>query len=473
MSFPEGFVWGAATAAFQIEGATTADGRTASIWDTFCKTPGAVVGGDTGDPAADHYNRVDEDVQLMVDLGLHAYRFSTAWPRVRPDAGPVNQAGLDFYSRLVDKLLEAGIAPWLTLYHWDLPQTLEDAGGWANRDTAYRFAEYAESVVGALGDRVVNWTTLNEPWCSSLLSYAAGVHAPGRQEPEAAVAAVHHLLLAHGLATAAIREQAPNAKVGITLNMYPIIPANPDDEADLDAARRLDGLQNRIFLDPLFKGEYPADIVADLEPYGFSKHIRENDLEIISAPLDQLGVNYYAEHFVSGHPEPASAAAEPAEQVRTNGRRPTGSPWVGAEHVTFPSRGLPRTDMDWEVEPDGLFKVLKRVHEDYPSIPLYVTENGAAYRDSIEDDGSINDHERRDYIDGHLRAAHAAIRAGVDLRGYFAWSLMDNFEWAEGYAKRFGIVHVDYVTQVRTPKMSAMWYSQVARGNALTATVAP
>ncbi|MDQ2584224.1 glycoside hydrolase family 1 protein [Saccharothrix yanglingensis] len=473
MSFPEGFVWGAATAAFQIEGATTADGRTASIWDTFCKTPGAVVGGDTGDPAADHYNRVDEDVQLMVDLGLHAYRFSTAWPRVRPDAGPVNQAGLDFYSRLVDKLLEAGIAPWLTLYHWDLPQTLEDAGGWANRDTAYRFAEYAESVVGALGDRVVNWTTLNEPWCSSLLSYAAGVHAPGRQEPEAAVAAVHHLLLAHGLATAAIREQAPNAKVGITLNMYPIIPANPDDEADLDAARRLDGLQNRIFLDPLFKGEYPADIVADLEPYGFSKHIRENDLEIISAPLDQLGVNYYAEHFVSGHPEPESAAAEPAEQVRTNGRRPTGSPWVGAEHVTFPSRGLPRTDMDWEVEPDGLFKVLKRVHDDYPSIPLYVTENGAAYRDSIEDDGSINDHERRDYIDGHLRAAHAAIGAGVDLRGYFAWSLMDNFEWAEGYAKRFGIVHVDYVTQVRTPKMSAMWYSQVARGNALTATVAP
>ncbi|MEU4742288.1 GH1 family beta-glucosidase [Actinosynnema sp. NPDC023658] len=466
MSFPEGFVWGAATAAFQIEGATTADGRTASIWDTFCKIPGAVVGGDTGDPAADHYNRVDEDVQLMVDLGLHAYRFSTAWPRIRPDAGPVNQAGLDFYSRLVDKLLENNITPWLTLYHWDLPQTLEDEGGWANRDTAYRFAEYAESVVGALGDRVDNWTTLNEPWCSSLLSYAAGVHAPGRQEPEAAVAAVHHLLLAHGLATSVIRDQAPNAKIGITLNMYPIIPANPDDPADVDAARRLDGLQNRIFLDPLFKGEYPADIVEDLEPYGFSKHIRENDLEIISAPLDQLGVNYYAEHFVSGTPEPEA----PAQQ---DGRRPTGSPWVGAEHVSFPSRGLPRTDMDWEVQPDGLFKVLKRVHEDYPSIPLYVTENGAAYQDSISDDGSINDPERLGYIESHLRAAHAAIEAGVDLRGYFAWSLMDNFEWAEGYAKRFGIVHVDYETQVRTPKMSAMWYSQVARGNALAATVAP
>jgi beta-glucosidase len=465
ISFPEGFVWGAATAAFQIEGATTADGRTASIWDTFCQLPGAVVGGDTGDPAADHYYRVDEDVQLMSDLGLHAYRFSTAWPRVRPDAGPVNQAGLDFYSRLVDALLEKNITPWLTLYHWDLPQTLEDEGGWANRDTAFRFAEYAESVVGALGDRVSNWTTLNEPWCSSLLSYAAGVHAPGRQEPEAAVAAVHHLLLAHGLATAAIRSELPEAKVGITLNMYPIIPADPEDPADLDAVRRLDGLQNRIFLDPLFKGEYPADIVEDLEPYGFSKHIRENDLEIISTPLDQLGVNYYAEHFVSSAPEPEAPPA--------NGRRATGSPWVGAEHVSFPSRGLPRTDMDWEVQPDGLFKVLMRVHQDYPSIPLYVTENGAAYPDSINDDGSINDTDRLGYIESHLRAAHAAIEAGVDLRGYFAWSLMDNFEWAEGYAKRFGIVHVDYETQVRTPKMSAMWYSQVARGNALAATVAP
>ncbi|MBB5800666.1 beta-glucosidase [Saccharothrix ecbatanensis] len=465
ISFPEGFVWGAATAAFQIEGATTADGRTASIWDTFCQLPGAVVGGDTGDPAADHYYRVDEDVQLMSDLGLHAYRFSTAWPRVRPDAGPVNQAGLDFYSRLVDALLEKNITPWLTLYHWDLPQTLEDAGGWANRDTAFRFAEYAESVVGALGDRVSNWTTLNEPWCSSLLSYAAGVHAPGRQEPEAAVAAVHHLLLAHGLATAAIRSQLPEAKVGITLNMYPIIPADPEDPADLDAVRRLDGLQNRIFLDPLFKGEYPADIVEDLEPYGFSKHIRENDLEIISTPLDQLGVNYYAEHFVSSTPEP--------EVPPANGRRATGSPWVGAEHVSFPSRGLPRTDMDWEVQPDGLFKVLMRVHQDYPGIPLYVTENGAAYPDSINDDGSIDDADRLGYIESHLRAAHAAIEAGVDLRGYFAWSLMDNFEWAEGYAKRFGIVHVDYETQVRTPKMSAMWYSQVARGNVLAATVAP
>ncbi|XVV07870.1 GH1 family beta-glucosidase [Actinosynnema sp. CA-248983] len=464
MSFPEGFVWGAATAAFQVEGATTADGRTKSIWDTFCEVPGAVVGGDTGEPAADHYYRVEADVAMMADLGLHAYRFSTAWPRVRPDGGPVNQAGLDFYSRLVDALLEKGITPWLTLYHWDLPQALEDKGGWTNRDTAYRFAEYAESVVGALGDRVVNWTTLNEPWCSSFLSYAAGIHAPGRQEPEAAVAAVHHLLLGHGLAVEAIRSQSTEAKIGITLNMYPIIPADPDDPADLDAARRLDGQQNRIFLDPLFKGEYPEDIVQDLTPYGFTKHIRENDLEIISTPLDQLGVNYYAEHFVSATPEPPAPVAE--------GRRATGSPWVGAEHVSFPSRGLPRTDMDWEVEPDGLKKVLVRVAREYTDIPLYVTENGAAYPDAVSSDGSIEDVDRLNYIDSHLRAAWEAIQEGVDLRGYFAWSLMDNFEWAEGYAKRFGIVHVDYETQVRTPKMSAMWYSKVARGNALAATAA-
>ncbi|WP_189225939.1 GH1 family beta-glucosidase [Saccharothrix coeruleofusca] len=462
MSFPEGFVWGAATAAFQVEGATTADGRTASIWDTFCQIPGAVVGGDTGEPAADHYYRVDQDVALMADLGLHAYRFSIAWPRVRPDGGAVNQAGLDFYSRLVDSLLDKGIDPWVTLYHWDLPQALEDRGGWTNRDTAYRFAEYAETVVGALGDRVVNWTTLNEPWCSAFLGYASGVHAPGRQEPEAAAAAVHHLLLGHGLGVAAIRSARPEARVGITLNMYPIIPADPEDPADLDAARRLDGLQNRIFLDPLFKAEYPADVVADLEPFGFSKHIQPDDLSVISAPLDQLGVNYYAEHFVSAKPAEAPAA--------TNGRRPTSSPWIGAEHVTFPSRGLPRTDMNWEVQPDGLYKVLVRLHEEYPRLPLYITENGAAYRDAVGEDGGVHDPERLDYIDSHLRAAHAAIRAGVDLRGYFAWSLMDNFEWAEGYAKRFGIVHVDYETQVRTPKMSAMWYSKVARGNALAAT---
>ncbi|CCH29902.1 GH1 family beta-glucosidase [Actinosynnema sp. NPDC047251] len=456
MEFPKGFLWGAATAAFQVEGATAVDGRTKSIWDEFCEVPGAVVGGHTGEPAADHYRRVDEDVRLMAGLGLQAYRFSVAWPRVRPDGGRVNQAGLDFYSRLVDRLLEAGIQPWPTLYHWDLPQALEERGGWAGRATSYRFADFAESVAGALGDRVENWTTVNEPWCSAFLGYAAGVHAPGRREPEAAVAAVHHLLLGHGLATEVIRGTSAGAKVGITLNLYPIIAADPESPADVDAVRRLDGLQNRIFLEPLLLGRYPEDVVADLEPHGFAGHLQDGDLEIVSAPLGQLGVNYYAEHFVSG-------AAGPAVP---------GSPWVGAEHVTFPSRGLPRTDMGWEVEPAGLTKVLVRVNRDYPSIPLYVTENGAAYRDVVAADGEVYDPERLRYLESHLRAAHAAIEAGVDLRGYFAWSLMDNFEWAEGYAKRFGIVHVDYDTQVRTPKMSAMWYSQVARGNALAAVAA-
>ncbi len=460
--FPTDFLWGAATAAFQVEGSTTADGRTDSIWDVFCRVPGNVVGGDTGEPAADHYRRVEQDVALMVDLGLRAYRFSIAWPRVRPDGGAVNQAGLDFYSRLVDTLLANGITPWPTLYHWDLPQALEEKGGWANRDTAYRFAEYAESVVGALGDRVSSWTTLNEPWCSSFLGYAAGVHAPGRQEPEAAVAAVHHLLLGHGLATRAIRAAQPTAQVGITLNLYPVFPADPANPADVDAARRLDGMQNRIFLDPVLRGTYPADVLDDLAPYGISDHVREGDLDVISTPLDMLGVNYYSEHNVAVRPE---VEVHPTR----NGRLQKGSPWIGLDKLTFPSRGLPRTDMDWEVQPAGLTAVLLRLHSEYPRLPLYITENGAAYPDVLGADGTVGDSDRVTFIEGHLRAAHDAIQEGVDLRGYFCWSLMDNFEWAEGYAKRFGIVHVDYDTQVRTPKMSAMWYANVVRENALNA----
>ncbi|WP_235921161.1 GH1 family beta-glucosidase [Lentzea tibetensis] len=447
--FPQGFLWGAATAAFQIEGATTVDGRTDSIWDAFCRVPGAVVGGDTGEPAADHYRRFEQDVRMMADLGLKSYRFSVAWPRVRPDGGAVNQAGLDFYRRLVDTLLDNDILPWPTLYHWDLPQRLEEAGGWAVRDTAYRFAEYTASVVAALGDRVGTWTTLNEPWCSAFLGYAAGIHAPGRTDPAAAAAAVHHLLLGHGLAVGVIRELVPSAQVGITLNMYPIIAADPEAS---DVARRLDGLQQRIFLDPLLRGSYPADVVADLAPYGFSEHVRDGDLREISAPIDMLGVNYYTEHYVSASP---NGAAGP-------------SPWVGVEHVSFPRRDAQRTDMDWEVRPDGLTSVLLRLHEEYPRLPLYITENGAAFRDEVSGQG-VEDADRTSYLASHLRAAHAAIAAGVDLRGYFCWSLMDNFEWAEGYAKRFGIVHVDYETQVRTPKMSARWFARVARDNALVA----
>lgn len=461
--FPEGFLWGAATSAFQVEGASTVDGRGESIWDAFCRVPGAIADGSDGTRATDHYHRLRQDVQLMADLGLTAYRFSIAWPRVRPGGGAVNQVGLDFYRRLVDELLEHGITPWPTLYHWDLPQELEDQGGWANRDTAHRFAEYVDVVCRALGDRLRTWTTLNEPWCSAFLGYAGGIHAPGRTEPKAAVAAAHHLLLGHGLAVAAIRAAVPDAAVGISLNLFPTEPVNPQDDADVEAARRVDGLQNRIFLDPLLRGEYPADLVADLEPYGLAEHIAADDLKTIGAPLDLLGVNYYTTHRVSGHPDESAAK----DRAGTEGGHRTASPWVGAEHVSFHGYGLPQTAMGWEVNPEGLTRLLLRLHQEYPRLPLYITENGAAYPDVVTEDGTVQDPERVAYLDSHLRAAHAAIQAGVDLRGYFCWSLMDNFEWAEGYAKRFGLVYVDYETMTRIPKMSATWYSQVARGNAL------
>jgi beta-glucosidase len=456
-TFPPGFVWGAATAAFQIEGSTTVDGRSDSIWDEFCRRPGAVKAGDTGDPAADHYRQYERDVALMSELGIGAYRFSIAWPRIRPDGGPVNPLGLDFYERLIDLLLEKGIAPWATFYHWDLPQALEEKGGWANRDTAYRYADYVRSVLDRLGDRVPVWTTLNEPWCSAFLGYASGVHAPGRTEPRASVAAAHHLLLAHGLGVAAIRELAPAADAGVTLNLFPIEAADPASPSDLEAVRRIDGLQNRIFLDPVLRGEYPTDLLEDLAPLGFSEHIRDGDLAMISAPLDLLGVNYYRALTVTG--SPAEPPAGPTE-------------FPGCEDVGFLLTGRPLTDSGWEVKPPGLVDVLVRLHEEYPPIPLHITENGAAYRDVVDADGHIRDQERVDFLDAHLRAAHTAIEHGVDLRGYFYWSLIDNFEWAEGYAKRFGIVHVDFASQRRTPKQSAFYYAKVIAGNSLPAQAA-
>ncbi|HEU5474400.1 MAG TPA: GH1 family beta-glucosidase [Actinophytocola sp.] len=448
--FPPGFVWGAATAAFQIEGSTTVDGRSDSIWDEFCRRPGAVKAGDTGDPATDHYRQYERDVALMAELGLGAYRFSIAWPRVRPDGGAVNQRGLDFYERLVDRLLENNIAPWATFYHWDLPQALEERGGWTNRDTAYRYADYVDAVLRRLGDRVPVYTTFNEPWCSAFLGYASGIHAPGRTEPRAAVAAVHHLLLAHGLGMAAVRELALKADAGVTLNLFPVAAADPDSPADREVARLVDGMQNRIFLDPVLCGQYPPDMVEHLAPYGLVELIKEGDLDLISAPLDLLGVNYYRGHLV--------AAGEP----RTG---PTD--WIGVDNVDFLSSGMPLTDSGWEVQPPGLVDVLVRLHEEYPPVALHITENGAAYRDVIDADGTINDLDRIAFLDAHLRAAHTAIEHGVDLRGYFYWSLLDNFEWAEGYAKRFGIVHVDYTTQLRTPKRSARWYSKVIADNGL------
>jgi beta-glucosidase len=451
VTFPAGFSWGAATAAFQIEGATHEDGRTDSVWDTFARTPGKVLGGDTGDPACDHYHRMPQDVALLAELGLDTYRFSTSWARVRPDGGPPNRKGLDFYSRLVDELLAKGIKPWLTLYHWDLPQALEDQGGWTSRDTAYRFADYAQTVHDALGDRVPTWTTLNEPYCAALLGYAGGQHAPGRTEPRAAVAAVHHLLLAHGLGVQVLRDAGvggDTGSVGITLNLLPVSPADHASAADVNVARRVDGLQNRIWLDPVLRGRYPDDVLEDLAPYGLRELVQDGDLDTIGAPIDVLGVNYYFTWTMRA-----------AEQPRLP------SEWVGAETATDTPEGLPVTAMGWEVEPSGLRDMLLRLHDEYPGTPLVVTENGAAFDDEVAPDGAIHDDDRRSYLEGHLRAAHEAIEAGVDLRGYLAWSLLDNFEWAFGYSKRFGIVRVDYETQQRTVKDSARWYAEVARRN--------
>ncbi|HST64416.1 MAG TPA: GH1 family beta-glucosidase, partial [Mycobacteriales bacterium] len=440
MSFPEGFVWGTATASYQIEGAVHEGGRGASIWDTFSHTPGAVVGGDTGDVADDHYHRYREDVALLADLGVTHYRFSLAWPRLQPTGrGPLNPAGLDFYQRLVDELLAQGIQPWVTLYHWDLPQPLEDAGGWPVRDTAERFADYAALTHAALRDRIANWTTLNEPWCSAFLGYASGNHAPGRTEPAAALAAAHHLMLGHGLAIAALRDQDPAARLGITLNLHPIGPASPS-EADADAARRVDAVSNRIFLDPLLRGAYPADLRQDVAAVSDLDHVRDGDEKTIAAPIDLLGVNYYRRTIVRAGGPPDSSPV-----------------WVGSSEVEEVGTGRPTTEMGWEIDPTGLYDMLTRLQRDY-GIPLYVTENGAAFADAPGPDGAVDDPDRIAYLDGHLRAAERALADGVDLRGYFVWSLLDNFEWALGYSKRFGLVYVDYATQQRVPKASARWF---------------
>lgn len=460
LHLPDGFVWGAATAAFQIEGATHSDGRTASIWDTFCQVPGAVAHGDTGEVACDHYHRWPQDLDLLRELGLGAYRLSTAWPRILPEPGRIEQRGLDFYSRLVDGLLERGITPWVTLYHWDLPQWMEDRGGWTSRDVVGHFAEYTAAVHGALGDRVKHWITLNEPWCSAFLGYAGGQHAPGRQEPQAAVSAVHHLLLAHGTAVRVLRED-PTATVGITLNMTVADPADPDSPEDAAAAYRVDGQQNRVFAEPLFSGAYPQDVVDAFASAGATLPVEDGDLEVVATPLDFLGLNYYQGCAISARPAPPEDLM-PGEPPLT---RKTSVPAVGQGEAYTVSRGLPRTAMDWEVQPDGLRRLLERVHADWTGpagIPVYVTENGAAFDDEVGPDGQVDDVERTAYIAEHLAAVGRAVQAGADVRGYFAWSLLDNFEWAYGYEKRFGIVHVDFETLARTPKASARLFAAAA-----------
>jgi beta-glucosidase len=428
-SFPSDFVWGAATASYQIEGAVHEDGRGESVWDRFCATPGKVRGGDTGDVACDFYHRYSDDIRLMKELGIDAFRFSIAWPRVFPGGrGAVNQAGLDFYDRLVDELLANGIEPFATLFHWDSPQALEDEGGWSQRSTAEAFAEYAEAVANRLGDRVRHWITHNEPWVYAWIGHAWGMHAPGRTSEADAVAVAHHLLLSHGWAVQAIRRSAPDARVGITLNLAQIYPATdtPEDEA---AAYRRDGEDNRWFLDPIFRGSYPADLLDRNELV--APHVHDCDLATASTPIDFLGINNYSRFIV------AAGADGPR---------------------TVPNPEAQHTDMGWEVYPDGLHDVLVRVARDYEPAAIYITENGAAFPDVRVHDGGVHDVERTAYLESYIGAVGRAIAGGAPVKGYFVWSLLDNFEWAFGYCRRFGIVYIDFPTLERVPKDSFYWY---------------
>ncbi|MEV2251360.1 GH1 family beta-glucosidase [Streptomyces sp. NPDC050147] len=462
LAFPADFLWGAATSAYQIEGAVREDGRTPSIWDTFSHTPGRTLDGDTGDVAVEHYHRYRDDVALMADLGLNAYRFSVSWSRVQPTGrGPAVQRGLDFYRRLVDELLGKGIKPALTLYHWDLPQELEDAGGWPARETAYRFAEYAGFVAEALGDRVESWITLNEPWCSAFLGYGSGVHAPGRTDPAAALQAAHHLNLAHGLGTQALRAALPaRARVAVSLNSS-VVRAVSQSPEDQDARRRIDNLANGVFHGPMLHGAYPADLLADTARLTDWSFVHDGDLAAAHQPLDALGLNYYTPALVS-------AARNDSAHARNDGHGASDhSPWPGSDDVAFHQTPGDRTEMGWTIDPSGLHDLIMRYTREAPGLPLYVTENGAAYDDKPDPDGRVHDPERIAYLHGHLAAVRRAISDGADVRGYYLWSLMDNFEWSYGYSKRFGAVYVDYETQARTPKSSAHWYAGVASSGEL------
>ncbi|WP_345667596.1 GH1 family beta-glucosidase [Streptomyces similanensis] len=438
-ALPHDFLWGSATSAYQIEGAVAGDGRSPSIWDTFSHTPGKIDGDDHGDTACDHYHRWREDIGLMRQLGLNAYRLSIAWPRVLSHGdGPVNPKGLAFYDELIDGLLEAGITPSVTLYHWDLPQALQDRGGWPERDTAEHFADYAAVVADRLGDRVTHWTTLNEPSCSAWIGHLEGKMAPGLTDLTAAVRASYHLLLGHGLATRAIRAAAPGARIGIVNNLSTVFPAT-DRPEDVAAAHRHDGHVNRWWLDPVHGRGFPADM---REIYGVELPERDGDAETIAAPLDWLGLNYYFPAHIADDP------TGPAPHARSV-RRPD----------------VPRTGMDWEIDPSGIETLLLRLTDEYRARKLYVTENGSAFPDTVGPDGTVEDPERQDYLVRHLAACASATRQGAPLAGYFAWSLLDNFEWAYGYDKRFGLVHVDYATQQRTVKGSGHRYAGIVRAH--------
>ncbi len=451
--FPDGFLWGTATSAYQVEGGAQADGRGPSVWDTFSHTPGKVRGGDTGDIACDFYYRSDEDLDQLQRLGLSTFRFSISWPRVRPSGrGAVNQRGIDFYRSLVEGLLTRGIEPTITLYHWDLPQGLEDEGGWANRDTAQYFAEYAEIVSEAIGDVGGMWITVNEPQVVAHEGYRIGMHAPGHCDEGLAAAATHHLLLAHGLALARLRSALPDARVGIALDMHPIRTVGTGAD---EAAAIVEAEQNRIFLDPVIHGCYPAKAREHLLPP--PSLILDGDMELVSAPIDFLGVNYYSPQFV----KLADSSPPRAEETPI-----PGMPGV----VTVKPAELPCTSQGWLIEPEGLYDLLVGIgSETAAGCSIYVTENGCAVEDYATPEGVVDDVERIDYLHGHLAAAWRAIQEGVPLAGYFYWSFFDNFEWAWGYQKRFGLVFVDFPTQQRIPKRSAGFYGRIARANALPA----
>ncbi|HEY5223232.1 MAG TPA: GH1 family beta-glucosidase [Microbacteriaceae bacterium] len=472
VQFPPDFVFGSATASYQVEGAVHEDGRGQSIWDTFSHTPGKIWNDDTGDIADDHYHRLEADLDLMQSLNLHAYRFSIAWPRIQPTGhGPANEAGLAFYSRLIDGLIARGITPVATLYHWDLPQALEDEGGWVNRETALAFEKYARIVGEAFGDRVAVWTTLNEPWCAAYLGYASGAHAPGRTEPHASLRAVHHLNLAHGLAIKALREVVTNdPQFSVTLNVHAL---RGDGPTGAEAVRRIDALGNRAFTGPMLHGAYPADLVEDTKDITDWQFVRPGDLENIHQKIDVLGVNYYSTTLVrmwDGN----------GDRELADGHKAVGaSPWPGADDIEFLTQPGPYTSMGWNIEPSGLEELLLALHVEFPDQPLMVTENGAAFEDVVTPadaagaaaadaaaadatGAAVHDADRIDYLRRHITAVHRALSAGVDLRGYFVWSLLDNFEWAFGYSMRFGIVRVDYDTLERLPKDSAHWYAELA-----------
>ena len=436
-SFPSDFTWGVATAAYQVEGAVMEGGRGPSIWDTFTHTPGLSFNGDTGDIAADHYHRWEEDLDLLVTLGVPAYRFSLSWSRLQPDGrGPLNREGVDFYRSLLTGLEKRNIHPLVTLYHWDLPQALEDEGGWPNRNIAYAFADFTKLVISEFAGFDAEWITINEAWCISFLGYGSGAHAPGRKNTLDAVAAAHHLNLAHGLALREFRRAAPHLRVGITNIVTDIVPASESNEDRL-AVQRLDASSNRLFLDPVLLGDYSAIVREVLAPFGFDDLIQDGDLEIIRQPIDFLGVNHYQRVIV----------------------------WAAAGHGFMNLQEQPAepatTSFGWSIIPDSLHDVLVRVAREYTDLPIYVTESGASFDDYLDPNGDVIDTRRVSYFSDYLSAAGQAIQEGVNLRAYFAWSFLDNFEWAEGYSKRFGLVYVEYRTQERIPKRSAYWYRQL------------